>query len=176
MYLNHICITLKIKFMKINNYVLALSVAINVMFIFSQCGSPEPSNEMAKMEKDTSVITSDCNDDSRYSAEEQPGGGECISSDKAKENIKSFHEEFKIPIKGAFFSKRAIDAIFCSNLDLNGIVCYMAKTESDSNSVTIIIEGARSDSTSIKECDEGNPAIFRATAKCPNLCTEIADF
>lgn len=162
--------------MKINNYVLALSVAINVMFIFSQCSSPGPSNEMAKMEKD-SVTTSECNDDKRYSAEEQPGGGECISSDKAKENIKSFHEAYKIPIKGAFFSKRAIDAIFCSKLDLNGIVCYMAKTESDSNSVTIIIEGARSDSTKIiNECDDGNTAIFRATAKCPNLCTEIADF
>lgn len=61
--------------MKINNYVLALSVAVNVMFIFSQCGSPGPSNEMAKMEKDTTAITDDCNDDSRYSAEEQPGGG-----------------------------------------------------------------------------------------------------
>ena len=161
--------------MKINNYVLALSVAVNVMFIFSQCGSPGPSNEMAKMEKDTTAITDDCNDDSRYSAEEQPGGGECITSDKAKENIKSFHEEFKTPVKGAFFSKRAIDAIFCSDLNLNGIVCYMAKTEEDSNNVTIIIEGIRSDSTLIKECEGGSP-IFRATAKCPELCTEIANF
>lgn len=161
--------------MKINNYVLALSVAVNVMFIFSQCGSPESSDEKVKMEKDTSVTTSDCNDESRYSETEKHGGGECISSDKAKENIKSFYEEFKIPIKGAFFSKRAIDAIFCSDLTINGIVCYMAKTEGDDNNVTIIIEGARCDSTLIKECDGGSSAIFRATTKCPTICGSVGE-
>ncbi|MBS1763708.1 MAG: hypothetical protein JSS90_01945 [Bacteroidetes bacterium] len=162
--------------MKIKNYVLIASVAINAMVFLSRCNSNQETKQIANIDTN-SIQAKDlpcaCADSNRYSTDEKEGGGECISLDDAKANVQLFQNEFHTSVKGGFLSKKALDKIFCDNPKANGIVCYLAKTGKEADDITIIVEGFTSDNTAIKNCTDNSPVIFRATAKCPNVCSQV---
>jgi hypothetical protein len=159
--------------MKVTGYVLLASLAVNALFAFNKLF-------VSNAEANQSTIGIDelpcaCNDVLRYDKVEKEGGGEWISRDNGQVAVDNFKTTYRTVYKGAFFSKRALDEIFCKNNKANGIVCYFGKTGDNDSTATVIIEGIHSETTLIKSGEANAPASFVATVKCPVICGSIGD-
>ncbi|HNH66719.1 MAG TPA: hypothetical protein PLB72_07750 [Bacteroidia bacterium] len=157
--------------MKVTGYVLLASLAINAVFAFNNffVSNAEANNKSAGIEAPPCA----CDDALRYDKVEKEGGGEWISTENGKAAINKFYSTYKTAYKGAFFSKRALDEIFCKDNRANGIVCYFGQTGEKDTTVTLLIEGTHSETTLIKRGEQNAPTAFIATVKCPVICSPI---
>ena len=157
--------------MKVSGYILLASLAINAVFAFNKffVSNAVANNTSAGIDAPPCA----CDDKERYDKNEKDGGGEWISTNNGKAASDKFKATYKTVYKGAFFSKRALDEIFCKDNRANGIVCYFGQTGEKDSTVTIMIEGTHSETTLIRSGDQNAPVAFVATVKCPVICSAV---
>ncbi len=155
------------------SYILYASLAIN-LFAFLELNCFTDMISECSVAPPDSMITSPCYcDNERRFTEETDGGGKMVAQTEAQTKLNRFHEQYPAcTMSGAFISKRALDALFCSNDTWNGIYCYMGINDDDT--YTMIFEGNHYNGSKIKRADDVEMQFFTAETLCPDWCGAIA--
>lgn len=111
-----------------------------------------------------------CDDKERYSGEQKNGGGQEISLAAARGYIQNYQVFYKSPYRGAYISKKAIDAIFCENPRANGLFCYFGLKDGKAENITMIIESGTTETTNISRIPSNPTSIFMGEVICPTIC------
>jgi hypothetical protein len=75
--------------------------------------------------------------------------------------------------KGAWFSKIALDLIFCHAPDANGIFVYKGTMPDDTKEEVFIVEAARTNK--ITTADDGSSTVYYSRTLCPTICGRCGD-
>jgi len=108
-----------------------------------------------------------CNNGPRYNVPHVENGGVETPKEIAKMWVDKLHP-IQGDIRGAFFSKKALDQIFENNSDYNGIMCLTGTN--DAGALVFIIDGARHPGGVDLHHGGSISNIFVSNCYCPQCC------
>ncbi len=155
--------------------------------VFQNLEESERLEELISLSKDTteidtaSLVTCECVNDPRYDVMPKEESGNypiddfltCQSMINGSTSQTSGETGVLIEKKGAWFSKIALDLIFCHAPDANGIFVYKGTMPDDTKEQIFIVEAARTNK--ITTSDDGSSTVYYSRTLCPNICGRCGD-
>lgn len=155
-----------------------LAYGIYDYFIDSSASSLEPSS--LKLRSDTpppdSAFASGscaCDNSTRFTATSASSSQNFPISDETTCQSMVNGTSSATRIKGAWFSKRTLDIMFCGMMDANGIFVYTATMPEDATDTVFIVEAAHRDAYLVPDTTRGT--IFYSRSLCPDMCGVCAE-
>lgn len=129
-----------------------------------------------ELDPDTIVIPDLCSDENRYTDSDQEGYT-IIGTDQRNILIDNFqscntpsspviatkHDVYPY----GFISKKALDKIFCNDLNANGVKCYIGL---EGDNVKLMISGGKCVDVNGPDIPIGADATVLVTSYCPTMC------
>jgi hypothetical protein len=137
--------------------ILGLSLAVNGYFLL----------DFSSEEPVITDVSAACDNSQRFPEPPKKGGGEQITEDTANAYITKWLDS-KQPLNHVYISKIAIDSIFASNLQLNGL--KIAAAFKPDGTPTMIATGVTKKNYAVTLLEDPIKYYFMADDVCPNNC------